>query len=392
MKSRIFTLSTFIILFLLPEKSSAQFFRASIVKDNNDIVFYAQPNPGGGNITTSWIDIEFFLRLPQAEASGFNFGTITVNATDFPGVSIPYNGADVQGTENGYENYWFGTSFSSTPMITYTEGQEYEIFRVTLDIDPASKNFELVHNATTFITYVTMTNSSGIDLMPSSGVKFYGTNPMICTTCPVGATNHVVELGLIVLPAELIVFEAQLLNEDITKLNWTTASEINSSHFEIEKSKDGIFWDKIGIVQSANRSNEVKKYIYQDNLSNKTLNPKEHIYYRLKMVDLDDSYEYSQTRVVQRTISNVSGAAWNLYPNPVRSGQTVQLRWQGKTANVDHQLRVYSLQGQLIWERDYSKINEDEHIEIPAIASSGMYLVEWQTGDGNTWTERLVVQ
>ena len=126
--------------------ASAQFFVATFEKDGMDLVFKITPNTGGGDISTGWSDIEFFIRYPDSQSGTFSFGIIVVNTTDFPGVLIPNNGPNAQGSETGYENNWFGTSFAATATRLYEEGTEYEVFRVTLDVDPATIGFELVHN------------------------------------------------------------------------------------------------------------------------------------------------------------------------------------------------------------------------------------------------------
>ena len=78
-----------LFLFLLSSFwCKAQFFQATIHKEGNDLVFRLRANPGGGDITTQWSDTEFFVRWPDGSPA-FNFGTITVNTTDFPGINIP---------------------------------------------------------------------------------------------------------------------------------------------------------------------------------------------------------------------------------------------------------------------------------------------------------------
>jgi hypothetical protein len=82
------------------------------------------------------------------------------------------------------------------------------------------------------------------------------------------------------LPVELISFNA-ICEEDVVKLNWSTATEKNSSHFDIEKSQDGIDWILIGSVPAAGNSNEEITYSFQDN----TKSYQE--YYRLNQFDFD---------------------------------------------------------------------------------------------------------
>ncbi|MCB9265045.1 MAG: putative metal-binding motif-containing protein [Lewinellaceae bacterium] len=186
---------TFTIFFMLlaVSFSNAQYFQATIDAEGTDLVFKIRPNPTGGDISTGWSDIEFFVRWPDGSPA-FNFGTLTVNTTDFPGVSIPNNGTNAQGSEIGYTNNWFGSSFSTTTTVTYTAGVEYEVFRVSLDIPASSVDFELVHNTFFYPHYLALINGSGQDLTNPGGVLFYGPEAEICSpNCPstTGGNNHI---------------------------------------------------------------------------------------------------------------------------------------------------------------------------------------------------------
>jgi len=172
----------------------AQYFQATMTNQGNDLVFSIRPNPGGGNITTGWSDIEFFVRWPSNSAA-FNFGAITVNNTNFPGVPIALNGQNAQGSEVGFNNRWFGSSFSVTDTTTYTDGTEYELFRVTLDSPASGINFELIHNTNFSPTYLVLTSQGGVDLANPTGNKFYGANATICAPQnyppSTSGTNHI---------------------------------------------------------------------------------------------------------------------------------------------------------------------------------------------------------
>ena len=95
------------------------------------------------------------------------------------------------------------------------------------------------------------------------------------------------------LPIELVEFEARP-NGDQVDLTWVTASEINSDYFLIEKTQDGTNFTEVAKVEAANFSNNTLNYSSVD------LNPYEGLsYYRLKEVDNDGQFEYSELRPVQ---------------------------------------------------------------------------------------------
>jgi Secretion system C-terminal sorting domain len=96
------------------------------------------------------------------------------------------------------------------------------------------------------------------------------------------------------------------------KLNWGTQQESNSSHFEIERSSDGASFSSIGRVAAAGNSSRELAYKFDDIKVNAGTN-----YYRLKMVDKDGSFAYSNTIVLNVTIKGtfITG----VYPAPFTS-------------------------------------------------------------------------
>ena len=90
-----------------------------------------------------------------------------------------------------------------------------------------------------------------------------------------------------VLPLKLINFSGNLQNQHGV-LSWKTASESNTSHFEIEKSKDGQKYVKIGTQRAAGNSSSLKEYGFSDKEIAAAVN-----YYRLKMMDNDGKFSYS---------------------------------------------------------------------------------------------------
>jgi len=82
-------------------------------------------------------------------------------------------------------------------------------------------------------------------------------------------------------------------------LEWTTSTEMNSHNFVIEKSIDGIGFTNIGLIEAAGQSGEKKAYRFLD----MGLNEKRSLY-RLKQVDLDGIFDFSQTVLVNRIQPN----------------------------------------------------------------------------------------
>ena len=126
-------------------------------------------------------------------------------------------------------------------------------------------------------------------------------------------------LGYEPLPVELTSF-AGTLNGNTVTLSWQTATETNNSGFEIERSSSspGAIWDKIGFVEGNGTSTETKNYSFADKnlLSGKYS-------YRLKQIDFDGSFEYSE--IVNVDVS--SPAKYSLeqnYPNPFNPATVIE--------------------------------------------------------------------
>ncbi|MEJ0101382.1 MAG: hypothetical protein WDO19_01995 [Bacteroidota bacterium] len=95
-----------------------------------------------------------------------------------------------------------------------------------------------------------------------------------------------------VLPVKLAAWEATPLPGKV-QLEWTTATETNTSHFVIERSVDGNIFTPVAEIPANHNSQAAIQYSKEDTdpLPGKS-------YYRLKMVDLDGKFEYSVIRVV----------------------------------------------------------------------------------------------
>lgn len=118
-----------------------------------------------------------------------------------------------------------------------------------------------------------------------------------------GSTNVLTPL-----PVKLMNFSAALQSETSVEIKWSTINESNSAYFTVEKSLDGKNWQVIGTQQAAGVSDGMLNYAMLD------VNPAKGIqYYRLKQIDLDGRFEYSEM------ISVVLGqkpAQVVLFPNP----------------------------------------------------------------------------
>jgi len=126
-----------------------------------------------------------------------------------------------------------------------------------------------------------------------------------------------------IVPVELASFSASVIQSRII-LKWTTASELNNSGFEIERSIDNNIFVTIGFVEGNGTTTEPKFYSFED-LSPITENNT--IYYRLKQVDFDGKFSYSKTINVEFNLLEDFALKQN-YPNPFNPSTIVEYNIQ----------------------------------------------------------------
>jgi hypothetical protein len=122
------------------------------------------------------------------------------------------------------------------------------------------------------------------------------------------------------LPIELLYFNA-FYHDQKVDLTWATASEQNSHYFDIEKSKDGNHWEFVSRVYAAVNSSSINYYADIDNSPYNGTS-----YYRLKQVDMDGTFSYSNLAVVIVPASTTADI--NVFPNPT-TAENINLELTG---------------------------------------------------------------
>lgn len=118
--------------------------------------------------------------------------------------------------------------------------------------------------------------------------------------------------GVIILPIELSDFEVNALENGFNKLTWKTLSESNSDYITVEKSSNGIDFSPIETYKAAGNSNTTLSYLHLD----KSVSG-EVTYYRLKLVDRNGAFRYSEIKFIE----NKATADISIYPNPSSTGK-----------------------------------------------------------------------
>ena len=175
-----------------------------------------------------------------------------------------------------------------------------------------------------------------------------------------------------IVPVELTSFSANV-NENIVTLVWSTATEINNSGFEIERKSANADWTNIGFVAGSGSTTEICNYSYQDNsvISGSYS-------YRLKQIDYNGEFEYSQEVYVDVTPS-MDYALQQNYPNPFNP--STKIRFTIPQASVVN-LTVFNAIGEEVKAlvNNYYEAGSHEIIFNASNLTSGIYFVRMESG------------
>ncbi|MCB9034153.1 MAG: lamin tail domain-containing protein [Chitinophagales bacterium] len=183
------------------------------------------------------------------------------------------------------------------------------------------------------------------------------------------------------LPVELLSFSANCNNDGAVTLNWSTASEINSDKFIVEKSTDGIHFETLTTVHAAGFSTEVLNYSYIDN------DALDMQYYRLKQIDFDGTVHTFNITLAK--CGNYVDGAEIYYQSGVGIHANIQ---NGRTELMRFEL--YQLDGKLLFNDDrqiqqgYNAILLDDVVNQLA---EGVYVFRI-VGEHKTYTEKLYIK
>lgn len=194
--------------------------------------------------------------------------------------------------------------------------------------------------------HIVFDNSFTLNLNPS----YYYTVRVLCLPVP-QSINYSVTLSGGALPVEMTSFNAALTSKNQTDLNWQTASELNNHYFQIEHSTDARSFTPIGVVDGKGTTNESQDYYYRHLAPRFGQN-----YYRLKQVDFDGTFAYSDLVNVNYKIKGDIHPIL-IYPNPVSDQLSLTNISSGELS-----LEVFNVLGEFQFK---GKLTEGQHKEFP---------------------------
>lgn len=258
------------------------------------------------NNTNLWVPITDTNSnvIAEINARGYNLDTVTTTLLTRSGASRQTNGLR-------YVNRNITISPQTQPIDSvwvrlYISKAEFDQFVVdggagsigTLKIIKNEDSAKMKMTSPTILQHTTISEA------------FNGNSYVLQGTIGEFSSFYFGNSAIIPLPLNLLTFKGSLQNST-TLLEWVTENEANTSKFIVERSTDGRNFQQIGTVLAAGNSSVNNKYSFTD--YDVTRQSSSVVYYRLKMVDSDDAYKYSN--VVTITLPDVTSRV-ALFPNP----------------------------------------------------------------------------
>lgn len=154
------------------------------------------------------------------------------------------------------------------------------------------------------------------------------------------------------LPVKLISFSGRA-GDHKNILVWRTASEENFSHFIVERRSSGDDeFEEVGKLFSNGDANFEKSYQWVD------LNIKEIFYYRLKMVDFDNSFEYSDVVFIQQYFEGIT--IHQVFPNPTNGNLNIDLTSEDKQVQIE----IFNVHGKKTLEQSYDMDHQSARLNL----------------------------
>ena len=197
-----------------------------------------------------------------------------------------------------------------------------------------------------------------------------------------GRLSDLWSISFLVLPVKYESFTATKSNNNVL-LKWVTAQEFNSSRFEVEHSTDGIHYNLLGVVAAAGNSSEKTSYEFIHTTPVQGFN-----FYRLKQVDIDDKFEYSEVRKVSFDIA--AQLSLSVLGNPFQSTLSISI---SSGLNEKAVLALYDITGRSMWIKTTVLQKGINYFSIDgSVYPSGSYILSLNVPSGIKKTVKVVKQ
>ena len=239
-------------------------------------------------------------------------------------------------------------------------------------------------------------NGTVDDFNPMTGIftyspklNFTGADQFVYTVCDDEGCSQatvyftVIEDQINKVLVEWIRFRVKQYQRDAI-LKWGTNVEVNSTHFEVERSLDGLAFERVGFVKAAGYSTEPQAYTYTDpEVAALGVN---RLFYRIKLIHNDGTYSYSSLEELAILPDPEIGIV--VYPNPAHDELTISYSSNEPVGEV----LIYNTIGQLMYKYEPKEGTLKEELEMRIGSwATGMYYVQILTIRGNV-SQRLLIK
>lgn len=297
---------------------------------------------GHDNATLAWDGYDAWDHIATFESDGFTTNWRTNGSDTYYWVAIDASASNLELGEfvgDGNDNYNItAPGFQPDFSMVIANGGANPQFRLGNMPINESLEFAAVGAAANKIQ---QTMATGLQVGDDATVNELNTK--ITWLAYGGGTN--------VLPVELVNFKLNTTVEGKIIVAWQTASEINSSRFEIERASRGMDFTVMDEVQAAGSSTEQIDYSIIDEDPIDGIN-----YYRIKAIDLDGSFEYSEIKTV--SLESNSIGELQVSPNPARD--EISLSFELSKGDI-YSLQVVGSDGVIVYQGNvvgYEGVNE----------------------------------
>lgn len=172
------------------------------------------------------------------------------------------------------------------------------------------------------------------------------------------------------LPVKYSSFDAALKNNSVL-LKWITEDEINNNHFEVQRSFDAENFKTIGLVLDGFASGSGKSYMFNDKAPE--LQSKTTVYYRLKQIDNNGKYSFTNILVVR--LKSKEGVVIQTAPNPFTESLNVNFV---ATENGMVDIQIININGQNILSKQSSVNKGSNTLQLSGLSklNTGIYVVK----------------
>ena len=366
------------------------------------IIGISGSNPGSLSHTSGIVTGQ--LRRYMSNGSGATFfpvgnstmlRDVTIDIQGSPGTNQYLTAAFVSGCPQGPT----GNLYEGLP-VTSSDGQLIENFNEEgyWEISPTDNDYNSQINSKTYDIELHVNNFANVnsfDLMrviKSSGSNVPNADHISWTNTThvntVGANNDFVVSATSVgfsffgsggdnngsLPVELTSFTGEC-TEDGVQLIWQTESEFNSSHYDIEYSRDGLDW---AVIHSQNAAgNSTQDLIYEFTHLNSGSGDN---YYRLNQIDIDGTVKTYD--IINVNCENQTESYFSVYPNP--SNESFNIVLNDARIIGDAMIQIIDTKGHVILSKPVEVKNGINMFIMNEFISSGMYYINIQNGTKST--------